>query len=186
MPKTSVEFEYGTESVADAVEFCAEVDGTKELEVEFNSEDVRGTLVTCTADASDEFEGADEPTWACVDEGAEVPKMPGKDAEKFAKLVTPGTCVPKLELFVDATATDTLFSNLNTPEANSPNASTSTRNCNSTSEASTTGMCNAARGSTPPHVSKLPIRAQPLVPNKYTSTLGSTLPQTPSLGSPPM
>ena len=65
MPKTLVEFDsYGTESVADAVEFCAEVDGTKELAVEFNSDDVRGTLVTCTADASDAFTGADEPTWA--------------------------------------------------------------------------------------------------------------------------
>ena len=175
MPKTLVEFDsYGTETVDVADESGVEVDRTEELAVMFNGKDDKGALVTCRADASDAFKGADEP------------KMPGKDAEKFAKLVTPGTCVPKLELFVEAAATDTLFSNLNTPEANSPNASTSTRNCNTSSEAPPTGMCNAARGSTPPHVSKLPIRAQPLALNKYTSTLGSTLPQTPSLGSPAM
>ena len=65
MPKTLVEFDsYGTESAANEVEFCAEVEGTKELAVEFNSEDVTGTLVTCTAVASDAFKGAVEPTWA--------------------------------------------------------------------------------------------------------------------------
>ena len=175
MPKTLVEFDSDTEDTVVAANVSEEeVEEREEFDDMFNGEVEKGTLVTCREDASDAFKGADEP------------KMPGKDAEKFAKLVTPGTCVPKLELFVDATPTVTLFSNLNTPDANSPNASTSTRNCNTSSEASTTGMCNAARGSTPPHVSKLPIRAQPLVPNKYTSTLGRTLPQTPSLGSPPM
>jgi hypothetical protein len=78
----------------------------------------------------------------------------------------------------------TTASKLITPDANSPNASTSTRNCNTSEPPSPTATCTAESGSSPPHVSKLPRRTQPLGRSTYTSTLGNTLPHTPALGRP--
>jgi hypothetical protein len=108
----------------------------------------------------------------------------GKVDDTLGTMVCPGDDAFKLGPFKKGTSVRTKASKLIIPDANSLNASTSTRNCNMSEPPSPTATCTAESGSSPPHVSKLPRRAQPLGRSTYTSTLGNTLPHTPALGRP--
>ena len=86
----------------------------EEPKVVFITESDDGRPVECGKESCVPFEGAD------------VPRGPGKEAGEWDRFVAPGTLV----LLAEGTSISTLFSKLKRPEANSPNASTSTRKCN--------------------------------------------------------
>ena len=88
-------------------------DDEEKANVVFIIEADDGRPVKCGKDSSVPFEGAD------------VPRGPEKEVGTWDRFIAPG----KLMLLAEGTSISTLFSKLKRPEANSPNASTSTRKC---------------------------------------------------------